>query len=238
MNTGTLYLIPTFLDESKSQILLPDYVQVLSSLRHFVVEDLRTTRRFLRTISTDFDIDHSTFWEIDKHNKHFSFDQAIITLKQGQDVGLLAEAGCPGIADPGSNLVVTAHANDIPVVPWIGPSSLLLSMMASGLNGQGFTFHGYLPAKQGPELIKKILQVEAESEKTGFAQQFIETPYRNQSLFDSLCKHLKSTTLLCVATNITGENEYIKTKTIAQWKNTIVDLNKRPTVFILQSPKY
>jgi 16S rRNA (cytidine1402-2'-O)-methyltransferase len=236
MSLGKLYLIPTRLIDSKSQILLADYVLTLSHIRHFVVEDIRTARRFIRSEIVDFDIDHSVFWEIDKHNPNPVFDPAINILKEGQDVGLLSEAGCPGIADPGSQLVLEAHKAGVPVIPWIGPSSLLLSMMASGMNGQGYTFHGYLPAKQGADLIKKILQLETESEKTGYAQQFIETPYRNQSLFNALCKHLKNTTLLCIATDITGENEDIKTKTIAQWKTVTVDLNKRPTVFILQCP--
>jgi 16S rRNA (cytidine1402-2'-O)-methyltransferase len=191
MNSGKLYLIPSRLIDSKSQILLADYVLTLSHIRHFVVEDIRTARRFIRSVIVDFDIDHSVFWEIDKHNPNPVFDPTIKTLKEGQDVGLLSEAGCPGIADPGSQLVLEAHKAGVPVIPWIGPSSLLLSMMASGMNGQGYTFHGYLPAKQGADLIKKILQLETESEKTGYAQQFIETPYRNQSLFNELCKHLK-----------------------------------------------
>lgn len=236
MVPGKLYLIPTRLHDSKTQILLDDYISKLSGIRHFVVEDIRSSRRFIRSVISVFDIDHSVFWEIDKHKPNPTFDPAIEILKEGQDVGLLSEAGCPGIADPGSQLVLQAHKAEIPVIPWIGPSSLLLSMMASGMNGQGFTFHGYLPAKQGPDLVKKIIQLEADSEKTGYAQQFIETPYRNRSLFESLCKHLKGTTLLCIATDLTGTNEYLKTKPIAEWKTTAIELNKRPTVFILQCP--
>jgi len=236
MTSGKLYLVPTYLHESNAQILLNDNVQILTAIRYFVVEDIRTARRFLRSVIPDFNIDGSTFWEIDKHASNPDFHLAINTLREGNMVGLLSEAGCPGIADPGSQLVLEAHKYNIPVVPWIGPSSLLLSMMASGMNGQGYTFHGYLPAKQGAELIKKIIQLETDSEKTGYAQQFIETPYRNQALFESLCKHLKSTTLLCIATDLTGTNEYIKTKSIAQWRTTVVELNKRPTVFILQCP--
>ncbi len=234
-HAAKLYLIPTLLHPNNPNILLPSYLSILATIRHFVVEDIRTSRRFLRSVIQDFDIDHSTFWEIDKHNPNQEYHEAIHTLKSGHDVGLLSEAGCPGIADPGSVLVLRAHEEDIPVVPWIGPSSIALSLMASGMNGQGFSFHGYLPSKPETDLIKKIKQLESESVRSGYSQIFIETPYRNQNLLIQLLKNLKSTTLLCIAVDLTADAEMIKTKTVEEWKKQSPDLSKRPAIFILQS---
>lgn len=234
MSSGSLYIIPSWLHESNPTILLPRDLEVLSSLRYFVVENIRTTRRFLRAVISDFDIDQSTFIEIDKHAPSQSFDEVFKFINSGSSVGLISEAGCPGIADPGSKLLAQAHKLGVKVIPWIGPSSILLSLMASGLNGQGFTFHGYLPNKPEAELIKRLKQVENDSIKTGYSQIFIETPYRNVSLLDTLLRTLRDDTLLCMAIDLTAPEEYIHTDTIKAWRHrSIGDIKKRPAIFII-----
>lgn len=232
---GKLILIPIALHENSMQVLLPSYLETLTILRHFITENTRTSRRFLRSVIPDFNINDSTFWELDKHNSSQSFSEVIQTLMNGHDVGLMSEAGCPGIADPGSKVVLEAHKHGITVIPWIGPSSILLSLMASGLNGQNFTFHGYLPSKSGIELKNKIIQLEQTSLKTGGAQLFIETPYRNESLFKVLVETLKPTTLLHISIDLTSPDEIIKTLPIAEWKTTKIDLHKKTAIFVIQA---
>ncbi len=238
MDYSALYLIPVNLSDAQMQILLPTYVEKLRSIRHFVVEEIRTSRRFLRSVIPDFDIDASTFWEIDKHDPNQSFSEAIRALRSGQNVGLMSEAGCPGIADPGGKLVLLAHQSNIKVVPWIGPSSIALALMASGMNGQGFTFHGYLPPKSGVELHNKIKALEAEAYKTGYSQLFIETPYRNERLVKDLIQNLRGDTLLCIATDLTADTEEIKTLPVHEWSNKELDINKRPSIFIIACPSF
>lgn len=232
---GKLYIIPSAIDEHFSSILLTDYLVILKNLNYFVVENIRTTRRFIKRILPDFNIDACTFWEQDKHQPDQSLGEPILALLAGHSIGLLSEAGCPGIADPGSRLVSEAHRQGIRVVPWIGPSSVLLALMASGMNGQRFNFHGYLPHSK-TELAIKIKQLESESHKTGATQLFIETPYRNLSLAQSLVQELKDTTSLCLAINLTGPEESIIRHTVGQWKKTEWPLiHKKTVIFLIEA---
>lgn len=230
---GILYLIPSPLDEEYQGVLIPGQVRVLEGLRFFVVENIRTSRRFIKKILPGFDIDACYFLEMDKHQAGQDFSMLINVLNGGSSAGLLSEAGCPGIADPGSQVVRLAHEQGIRVVPWIGPSSITLALMASGLNGQQFVFHGYLPTGR-PDLIPRLKRVEADMVRTGYTQIFIETPYRNLSLLETLLANLAETTLLCLAIDLTGPDEYIKTQTVKRWKTAgLVHFGKKPAIFLI-----
>lgn len=232
---GNLYLIPSAIDETFSSVLLADYLVVLKDLRYFVVENIRSARRFIKQVQPAFDINSATFWEIDKHHPDQMLQEPIQILRSGLSIGLLSEAGCPGIADPGSKLISEAHRNNIRVVPWIGPSSILLALMASGMNGQQFAFHGYLPQSRA-ELAIKLKQLEAESARTKGTQLFIETPYRNESLFQALIHHLKDSTTLCLAIALTGPDELILRHPIGIWKKTDPpSIHKKTTLFLIEA---
>ncbi len=231
--SGTLYIIPIPISDTLPQKVLSEHtISIASQLRVFVVEKIKTSRQFLRKIDKTFPINDSEFYELNKHNQYAFEDKVIQKLIEGKDVGLMSEAGYPGIADPGTGVVKKAHQKNIKVVSLIGPSSIFLALATSGLNGQGFTFNGYLP-KNESERIKKIKQLNQTIRQTGYAQIFIETPYRNQPMFNDLIKHSFEDVLLTVAEDITGGNERIKTKTIKAWKNHNKQLPKIPCVFIL-----
>lgn len=232
-NQGILYLIPSPLDEEFHGVLIPEHIQVLAGLRFFAVENIRTARRFIKKVLPGFDIDACTFLEIDKHNEKQDFSMLIMALVNGSSAGLLSEAGCPGIADPGSQLVRLAHEQGIRVIPWIGPSSITLALMASGMNGQQFVFHGYLPTGK-PDLIHRMKRMEADMVRTGYTQIFIETPYRNLSLLETLLANLAETTRLCLAIDLTGPNEYIKTHSVKKWKSMgMINFFKKPAIFLI-----
>ncbi|MDZ4707462.1 MAG: SAM-dependent methyltransferase [Saprospiraceae bacterium] len=232
---GNLYIIPSPIHNDYAKVLLPDKLIILNSLRHFVVENTRTSRRFIKLILPEFDINSAVFYELDKHQSDQPLKEPIQVLLAGYSMGLLSEAGCPGVADPGSNLVAEAHRHQIKVIPWIGPSSILLGLMASGMNGQRFNFHGYLPHSK-PDLSIKLKQLEAESFKWKSTQLFIETPYRNQALMQSLLQELKSTTHLCVVINLTGPDELILRHTIWEWKQAPAPpVHKKTTLFLIEA---
>lgn len=232
-NPGILYLIPSPLDEEFHGVLIPEHIKILTGLRFFAVENIRTARRFIKKLLPGFDIDACTFLEMDKHNPNQDFSLLTQALIQGSPAGLLSEAGCPGIADPGSQLVRLAHEQGIRVVPWIGPSSITLAMMASGLNGQQFVFHGYLPTGK-PELIHRLKRMEADMARTGYTQIFIETPYRNLSLLETLLANLAETTRLCLAIDLTGPDEYIRTHPVKKWKTMgMAPFSKKPATFLI-----
>ncbi len=234
--SGTLYLIPSALHESNAQILLPVYVDILKTLRLFIVENVRTTRRFLKTIVPDLDINACEFIEIDKHQPDQDFKEVLERIVMGADAGLLSEAGCPAIADPGSKIVALAHDHLIKVSPWIGPSSILLALMASGFNGQGFTFHGYLPSKSQAELIKRLRSIESEAIRSKYTQLFIETPYRNLSLLKTMLETLHASTHVGLAIDLTGLDEKIVVHPVAEWKKVqIPDFQKHPAIFLIHS---
>ncbi|MFD1550681.1 SAM-dependent methyltransferase [Putridiphycobacter roseus] len=230
---GRLFVIPIPISVGPPEnTLAQSTMDVAKDLRHFVVEKTKTARQFLRKIDRTFPIDDAFFYELNKHN-NYEFTQTVLThLENGINVGVMSEAGYPGIADPGNGVVQMAHKNGIKVIPLIGPSSLFLALATSGLNGQGFTFHGYLP-KNESERTNSIKQLSQVIFRTGFAQIFIETPYRNQVMFDALLKHAAPELQLTVALDITGDKEYIVTKTVQDWKSKNLSFDKAPCVFIL-----
>lgn len=232
--TGTLYLIPVPLGPSAPQeSLTPGVLATIRPLGHFVVEQAKTARAFLKAAGTDKPLQELELKELNEHTKSDALSDLLAPLRAGLDVGLLSEAGCPAVADPGANLVALAQQENIRVVPLIGPSSLLLALMASGLNGQRFAFQGYLPAKEA-ERTKALHDLESESRKRSQTQMFIETPYRNRAMFDAILATCQPGTRLTVATDLTQPGETIRTQTIQHWKKqTPPDIERRPTVFLL-----
>jgi 16S rRNA (cytidine1402-2'-O)-methyltransferase len=229
---STIYLIPSVLHETATATI-PAYVRdAVGQCQVFFVENERTARRFLKSIWKEMVIDNYTWVLIDKTNNMATLNAFHKHLKENKTIGIISEAGCPGVADPGQLLTETAHAAGATIKPLVGPSSILLALMASGMNGQQFQFVGYLPIDNA-ERSKTIKELEAESAKKNCTQLFIETPYRNNQLLESLIKHGKPTTKLCIATDITAPTEFIKTKTLAQWKSKLPDLHKRPTIFCM-----
>lgn len=230
---GTLYLLPCPLGEGAMDSI-PDQVrQRMSLLRVFVVERVKTARQFIRKAAPELVIDELEFLELNKHTEPEGLRELLQPLLKGRDVGLLSEAGCPGVADPGAALVRLAHEAFIQVVPLVGPSSILLALMASGMNGQSFCFHGYLPAKK-PELARELKRLEDAARRLHQTQLFIETPYRNNSLMETALEVLGSNTRLGVACDLTLPTEYIRVQTPSRWKEEpLPDLHKRPTVFML-----
>ncbi|MDP3539713.1 MAG: SAM-dependent methyltransferase [Azonexus sp.] len=231
---GTLYLIPVPLGPTPPQDSLPaNVLAVVRPLTHFVVEQAKTARAFLKAAGTDMPLQELQMDELNEHTKPEALDRLLAPLREGHDVGLLSEAGCPAVADPGANLVALAQQENIRVVPLIGPSSLLLALMASGLNGQRFAFQGYLPTKE-IDRAKTLRDLESESRKRQQTQIFIETPYRNRQMFDSILLSCQPGTRLTVATDLTMPNESVITRTIMQWKKqTPPEIERRPTVFLL-----
>lgn len=230
MNEGKLYLIPIPIADGALQTLSPDISEYTRLIQHYFVENIRTARRFLKLLHSSIVIDDLQFSEIDKHTGP---DIGLLKqwLKAGHNIGIMSESGCPGIADPGAELVKAAQQMNITVVPLTGPSSIILSLMASGLNGQSFCFNGYLPVKE-PARSQKIKMLEQMSRKENQTQIFIETPYRNNVLLDELIKNCQGSTRLCIAMNITAQDAFIKTKTIAEWKSNKPVLEKLPAVFL------
>ncbi len=231
MQQGNLYLIPTVLAENATQTI-PAYIRdIIIDTDFYIVENLKTARRFIKSIYKEKNIDECIFLEMDKH-KNYQFDENFLSeIFNGKNIGLMSEAGVPCIADPGNKVVEMAHEMEIKVVPLVGPSSLLMALMASGFNGQQFSFNGYLPI-DSVERKNKILQMET-SGKKGNTQIFMDTPYRNQRLLEEIIQFCKFDTMLCIACNITAKDEYIKTLPLAEWKKRKPDLNKKPAIFIL-----
>lgn len=232
---GTLYLIPNTLGESPIDRVLPHEVgSLIRQIKYFVVENERTVRRFLKLVDRDIDINALHFTILDKDTTAAQLPAMLSPIAQGHHVGIVSEAGCPGIADPGATLVALAHERNIRVAPLVGPSSILMALMASGMNGQSFAFNGYLPVKKNekPDAVKRY---ELRSMKENQAQIFIEAPYRNLPLLEDLLAICKPTTRLCIACDISLDTEFIATRTIAQWqKSPTPDINKRPAIFIIQ----
>lgn len=228
---GRVYLIPAFIDEENLQTIPLYVLDAIKECNVFFVENERSARRFLKQMWKEMIIDNYEWHSIHKAELEVreSFKKA---LQRGMTIGIISEAGCPGVADPGQLLVDTAHQLGAPVKPLVGPSSILLALMASGMNGQQFQFTGYLPIDSA-QRIKALKDLETESTKKLCTQLFIETPYRNNQLVEVICKTCHPNTRLCIAADITGQNEYIKTKSIAEWKKILPDINKRPAIFLL-----
>jgi 16S rRNA (cytidine1402-2'-O)-methyltransferase len=232
---GTLFLIPSPLgNEPLESFLAPLHREIILDLRVFIVEELKSARRYLRKISPTFPIDECGFLILNEHTRDDEFDSMIKPLLEGKDVGLLSEAGVPCIADPGSGIVRIAQSAGISVKPLSGPSSIYLALMASGFNGQNFTFHGYLPIEKH-EREKKLRDIEKDSLRHQKTQIFIETPYRNNAMLSSILSACFPGTMLCIAANIGQPDEMIIAKSVKEWKNKMPDLNKKPVVFLIMN---
>ena len=229
-----LYLIPVELGDTPQECVLPSYNrEVILGIRHFIVEDVRSARRFLKRVDRDIDIDSLTFYPMGKHADAALFASYLRPLEAGEAMGVISEAGCPAVADPGADVVAIAQKKGLRVVPLVGPSSMILAVMASGLNGQSFAFHGYLPI-DATERVKRLKQLEVRAQQEHQTQLFIETPYRNAKLFETLCSTLRPQTRICVAAGITTDEEWIRTKTVAEWRRQrLPDLSKIPAIFLM-----
>ena len=229
-----LYLIPVTLGETSIEQVLPSYNhEIIMGIRHFIVENIRSARRFLRQTDREVPIDDCTFFEMGKHADEKLFSQYLQPLREGKPVGVISEAGCPAVADPGADIVGIAQREGLRVVPLVGPNSMIMAVMSSGLGGQCFAFNGYLPVEP-VDRAKRLKMLETRAWTEGQTQLFIETPYRNQKMFQSLLTSLRPQTRLCIAAGITTKDEYIRTLRISEWKNTkLPDLSKVPAIFLI-----
>jgi 16S rRNA (cytidine1402-2'-O)-methyltransferase len=229
----SLYLIPSLLAPgTKDSVLPPDVLKLVNELEFFFAEDVRTARRFLSEVGVSRKIEELKFYKLDKETTIQEVKAQLKEIPEDKSIGIISEAGCPCIADPGALLVSFAHEQNWNVLPLVGPSSILLALIASGFNGQEFTFLGYLPIEK-EKRGKAIKEMEKEAVVKKRTQIFMETPYRNNALMDDLIKICGSDTKLCVAANITGQNQFIKTQKIKDWRINNIDLNKQPSIFIL-----
>ena len=235
--TGKIYLFPSTLAPVPPAEVLPQRnIELLETVRFFVVEELRTARRFIRACSRSIDIDSLTFSVLNEHTDASEVDAMLAPALEGHDIGVISEAGCPAVADPGADLVAAAQRRGIEVVPLVGPSSILMSLMASGFNGQSFAFVGYLPI-DGAKRSATLKQMERDIRSRHQTQIFIETPYRNRRLVGELCNALPGDMLLCVAVDITGPTQSIVTRPLSWWKTANAELDKRPAIFLLYHSK-
>ncbi|MDA3778981.1 MAG: SAM-dependent methyltransferase [Bacteroidales bacterium] len=228
-----IYLIPTTLGNSSITSVIPqEVINIVNTTDYYIVENVKTVRRYLIKLGIEKKIDDLTFFTLNKHTSQQDYESFLNPISENKNIGIISEAGTPGVADPGAEIVKLAHSKNIEVVPLVGPSSILLSVMASGLNGQNFAFVGYLPIKN-PIRSKKIKELEKRSKIEDQTQLFIETPYRNNNLLKDLINTCNTETMLCIATDITLETEYIKTKSIKDWKDNLPNIHKRPTIFLI-----
>ncbi|WP_418661446.1 SAM-dependent methyltransferase [Bacteroides ilei] len=228
-----LYLLPVTLGDTPVENVLPSYNRlVISQIKFFIVEDVRSARRFLKKVDNSIDIDSLVFYPLNKHTSPEDISGYLDPLLAGNSMGVISEAGCPAVADPGADVVAIAQRRNLKVVPLVGPSSIILSVMASGFNGQSFAFHGYLPIEPG-ERVKFLKELEQRVYAENQTQLFIETPYRNNKMLEDILKTCRPQTRLCIAANITCEGEYIRTRTIKEWKGKLPDLAKIPCIFLI-----
>ncbi len=230
---SALYLIPVTLGDTPVSKVLPAYNHdVIMGIRHFIVENVRSARRFLKKVDQEIDIDALTFYELNKHTSPEAIGSYLKPLQEGCPMGVISEAGCPAVADPGADVVAIAQRKKLKVVPLVGPSSIILSVMASGFNGQSFAFHGYLPI-DGGERAKTLKHLESRAYAEHQTQLFIETPYRNLKMFDDIIRSCRPQTRLCIAANLTCDDEYVVTRTIAEWKGQRPPIDKIPCIFLI-----
>ena len=228
-----LYLIPVTLGDTPVSKVLPAYNHdVIMGIKHFIVENVRSARRFLKRVDQEIDIDALTFYELNKHTSPEAIGAYLKPLQEGCPMGVISEAGCPAVADPGADVVAIAQRMRLKVVPLVGPSSIILSVMASGFNGQSFAFHGYLPIDAG-ERAKTLKHLESRAYAEHQTQLFIETPYRNLKMFDDIIRSCRPQTRLCIAANLTCDDEYAVTRTIAEWKGQRPPIDKIPCIFLI-----
>jgi len=228
-----LYLLPVTLGDTPVEQVLPAYnKEIILGIKHFIVEDVRSARRFLKKVEASINIDELTFYPLNKHTSPDDLSGYLKPLQEGHSMGVISEAGCPAVADPGADVVAMAQRKNLKVVPLVGPSSIILSVMGSGFNGQSFAFHGYLPI-EAADRIKRLKELEGRIYSENQTQLFIETPYRNNKMMEDIVKTCRPQTKLCIAANITCEGEYIHTKTIREWKGHLPDLTKVPCIFLI-----
>ena len=228
-----LYLLPVTLGDTPIEHVLPAYnKEIILGIKHFIVEDVRSARRFLKKVDRSIDIDTLSFYPLNKHTSKEAISDYLKPLEGGMSMGVISEAGCPAVADPGADVVAIAQRKNLKVVPMVGPSSIILSVMGSGFNGQSFAFHGYLPIEPS-DRIKRIKQLEQRVYAEDQTQLFIETPYRNHKMMEDIIKNCRPQTKLCIAANITCEGEFIKTKTVKEWQGKLPDLSKIPCIFLI-----
>ena len=233
MSQGKLILIPNLIgDENCKNVLTEKIIQTIKETNFFIVENIRTVRRYIKKIVPEKSIDKITFFAYGKHNSFNIQEDFLKNILLGNDIGIISEAGIPAVADPGSKIVEYAHKFNIKVTPLVGASSILLALMSSGMNGQNFTFNGYLPIEKKDQ-IKKIKYLESICKKTNQTQIFMETPYRNNKLFNTIINVCHGNTKLCIASNITQNNESIITKEIREWKTIKINIDKQPTIFLI-----
>ena len=231
---SALYLIPVTLGDTPVNQVLPDYNHdIIVNIKHFIVENIRSARRFLKQVEKSIDIDELTFYELNRHTDRKIIGEYLAPLAHGQAVGIISEAGCPAIADPGADVVAIAQSRGIKVVPLVGPSSIIMSLMGSGFNGQSFAFNGYLPVDV-PGRIKALKKLENKVYNDDQTQIFIETPYRNTKMMETMLQALRPTTKICIAAGITTPQELIVTKTVEKWKKgPLPEFEKVPCVFLI-----
>ena len=228
-----LYLLPVTLCDTAIEKVLPSYnKEIILGIKHFIVEDVRSARRFLKKVDRNINIDELSFYPLNKHTSPEDISGYLKPLIDGNSMGVISEAGCPAVADPGADVVAIAQRKNLKVVPLVGPSSIILSVMGSGFNGQSFAFHGYLPIEPG-ERQKRLKELEQRIYSEHQTQLFIETPYRNNKMMEDILKACRPHTKLCIAANITCEGEYIKTRTVKEWKGKLPDLTKVPCIFLI-----
>ncbi len=228
-----LYLLPVTLGDTPAEAVLPPRnKEIILQIRHFIVEDVRSARRFLKKVDKDICIDSLAFYPLNKHTPPEAVSEYLEPLAGGQSVGVLSEAGCPAVADPGADVVAAAQRRGLKVVPLVGPSSIILSVMASGFNGQSFAFNGYLPVGQA-ERAARLKALEQRVYAECQTQLFIETPYRNNRLVGDILRYCRPQTKLCIAANITCEGEYVRTRAVGEWRGCVPDLSGIPCIFLL-----
>lgn len=233
MTEAALYLIPVGLSDTGLDTVLPQHnIHIVGEIKHFIVENVRSARRFLKKCDRSIDIDTLTFYELNRHTKSEDFPAMLAPLMGGEPMGVISEAGCPAIADPGADVVAIAQSRGLMVKPLVGPSSILMGLMGSGFNGQSFAFLGYLPI-DAAQRSRKLKEMEHRIMREDQTQIFIETPYRNNALVAEICKTMPPHIKLCIATDITGSGEKIVTRGVKQWLKQLPDLNKVPTIFLL-----
>lgn len=231
---GILYLIPTTLGENAetAEVIPTKIYDIINNIDEYIVENEKTARHYLKRLGIKKPLQEIILHPLNQHTKPLEISTYLNAIQEGKNIGVISEAGCPGVADPGSEVVRLAHLNNIQVIPLVGPSSILLGLMASGFNGQSFTFNGYLPKERG-ERIKKIKELEKLVYNKNQTQLFIETPYRNMHILEDVLSNCEPKTRLCIACDITLPTEFIKTKSIGEWKKQVPDIAKRPTLFLI-----
>ena len=233
MSHGKLYLVPTTLGgESTKDIIPADVIELIRGLRFFAVEDIKSARRYLRKLDREFPIDDSVFFTLKNNTAPEDLNKMLVPIREGNNVGIISEAGCPGIADPGANLVSLAHQQGLRVGPLVGPSSILLALIGSGFNGQEFTFHGYLP-RDRKERIRNLREFEISARKTRMTHIFMDTPFRNMHILEDMLNELMDETYICIASDLTIHDESVRTMRVKDWRENAYDLSKIPTMFLI-----